>query len=228
MDTIESLEKIIDRIQNIHYKYLDGVINSVSYLSPKIIEKIKNFNIKKVKDVNLLCTNLDLLNTKFYDSTASGTRKINETKGKQPKSSFPQQALNVVAIILTCYGLDLFERNIKELEVSENESDEEDKEYIDVSPITINDDVQNFILLYLLVYRIIKFGEISNYSEDKICNDIKESFPLVKCNDDRTTIELFLQRLTAIFQNQMYRQGYSQWQYKYLKYKKKYLNIKKM
>ena len=225
------IEEIIQRISNIHNKYIQEAVESVFYITQEIKNSIRFFDIKNIKNISLFERNLSYMRDRYYNSTSSGTRKREENSGN-PRSVFLEEPIMIGTIVLTCYGLNLFIEEEEEEESSTKPEEQcciEEAEEIAPTPVIIStkkidDNVINFIGLYINIDKAIQHGIKDRLSEADICIRLKEDFEKINCKKFTTTS--FFSSLTGFVNKHLYGDN-SRWQYKYLKYKKKYINMKK-
>jgi hypothetical protein len=84
----------------------------------------------------------------------------------------------------------------------------------------------NFIVIFNNIDTIIQRGISENKSEAEICDILKLHYQDINC--EKITQTSFFKSIIDFFNQRLYGHvGSSRFQYKYLKYKKKYINMKK-
>jgi hypothetical protein len=227
---MEDFDQIILNIRFIHDYYLSDIIESTN-LSQEIKNSIQV--CKRNFDTNINRENLQatfrLLNKKLYKST--------EDKGSaraklSTESTFPVEYLNIASYIITCYNLNIYslkddEEEEKKKADTASKEEKKSEEFVALSESeSLDREVEIFTLFYVGLYQTIEKYKSLNYNEQMICESLKTELDGLKCGS--SLFRKFYNQAKGILSNlfKVRQIGGNKWKHKYLKYKKKYLNIK--
>ena len=208
---MERYQQAIGIIRFINENYLEGIANSTGIESTQkqfILSAMSNFDIN-IREENFLANKIKL------------TEQYIKKYRRRPEETLAREeivhALDVTNLIIIIYKLTNFATNTTE-------------DFVDVGDTNITDaffednQISEFLKLYLVIYQRIKLEKYTlGYSDARICLNLKEYYNGISCNqfDRFMNAANIILRLFSI-------QRRNQWEHKYLKYKKKYLDIKNL
>jgi hypothetical protein len=218
MQAAPALQEYLTKIKHIHDKYLHDIslsTNTNQDIANSIREYISKFNSNISDKSEIFERNKEIMLTKYYEETKSGPRG-----SQSPQSKFEEELMTVAALILTCYSLNMFNEFVVLEKVGNDQSDSKDVEDID-------NQVSDFITFYLYIYTTIEKLRQAGFDENKTCLELQEKYETIRCKSSLTT---FFEKIKNLISSRFTQAGGKKdslsWKYKYLKYKKKYLNIK--
>ena len=203
MDT----ENLIKTIEFIHKDFIHSAIESVKAderekEENKRLATISNFNIKNIDNLSLLCRN-KLYMKKYYDDATPVENRHNRTLGNNEL---------VGAFILSSYELDLYNPLSKDEENSDNQG-------IIIENSILNIETQNFLNLFLSIFTTLEICKKNNINLEECCIMLQQQY---KSNSCVYNLSHYYNWFINLFSRK------KKYEYKYLKYKKKYIELKSM
>jgi hypothetical protein len=214
---MESLSQIIDNIRFIHENYLSDIVKST------IIEpKLKAFIVqcKKTFSSKFNCVILER-NKKLIIDNFIKENELNPEESINSKVIF--KILNLTAIILTCYNLSFYElKDSVNVRRSIDNVDHVELKAVEV----VDENVKNFLNHYITIYEIIDFyRNKQGYDNIRICLELKKMYDSLICGDKlKYSLDQNKHILGSLFNRSQ--AGGNKLKNKYLKYKKKYIELK--
>jgi hypothetical protein len=215
---MEKLPQIIDNIRFIHENYLSDIVKStiIEHRLKALIEECKR-TFDPTFNNAILEKNKKLIIDNYI-----------KENGLNPEESSAKEVilktLNLTAIILTCYNLSFYEF-IDTVKVRGSTGDASHVELKAVEVVDVN--VQNFLNHYITIYEIINYyRNRQGYDNLRICLELKKMYNGLICDDK---LKCFLDQTKHILGSLFNRShtGGNKLRNKYLKYKKKYIELKK-